>query len=1751
MSVEKKPAAAGQAAHGKSGDVYPLDRYTAQPKGEQQQDSPYYQSKAPSIELPKGGGALKGIDEKFTVNAVNGTSSLDVPLPLSPGRGGFSPALSLSYNSGGGNSEFGLGWGLSLPSIQRKTDKKLPRYDDANNSDVFLLAGAEDLVPALDANGIPLPETYAGNYRIRRFRPRIEGLFARIELIHNITKPGSWWRVTTRDNITTWYGLSAGSRLADPADPGRVFRWLPELVCDHKGNVQHYLYADEDLQDVGGPAERNHLNGAAPIANKYLKQVNYNNAVPWFSSNSNVYGPTPPDTGIGWTMQLVLDYGDHSSPSLLGADRPWNCRGDAFSDFHAGFEIRTYRRCRRAMMFHTFAELNDGLPTLVRSLELVYEHDSNPAGTLTEADYITTILQHGHSRTADGAYLTKSLPPITLTHQPLRWDTTLHSVSPKDAEHSPQGLTGPYQWTDLLGEGLPGILSEQASGWFYKRNLGEGHFTPAMPVSPKPSLRGLGQALQWQDLNADGSRQLVSRDRSLPGYFELNDDQQWEPFQPFPSNVNIDWNSPYTHLLDLDGDGRPDILLTREAAWTWYHNEGTDGIAPGGQSFTALDEERGPRLLLDNHVQRIFLADMNGDGLTDLVRISNGDICYWPNKGYGKFGAKVAMAGAPRFDNPDDYNPQHLTLADISGTGAPDLIYLGSNRCSAWINLAGNGWSEAYEINPLPGTDTYSKIAVLDFLGNGTGCIVWSSPLPQHAHAPIRYIDLMGGVKPYLMLSYENGMGKKVSLEYRSSSGFYLDDEKAGRPWASRLPFPVQCVSEIVTEDSVSETRYTQRYSYHHGYYDHEEREFRGFGRVDTIDTERAAYFQGPVLAGQQDLDQAPVLTLTWYHTGAWMREHSLLDQFGAEYFRFEHWDEARVIADIPSGLNPQELCEAHRALKGSPLRQEVYALDGSGQEHIPYTVTASAYGVKMLQAQAGNRHAVFYAYRQENVAFNCERNAADPRISHELSLAIDDYGNVLQSAQVVYGREHIPADLPAVVQAEQARMHIVVSELSYTDDKITTAQYRLRLPASAKSFEVTGITPAAALWTVDELAFEIALAPEIDFLATPGSGTKRLLSSVRTIYLANDGITPLALGKIDTLALPCEQYQLAFSPGFTASGGPFAGKVDAAKLAEGGYRDLDGNGSYWLPSGTAEYVDLSTGLGNPATSFYTPVFFVDPFGKKTKVEYKYWMLPWRVTDALGNVSQADAFEWRLLLPARMTDMNDNVSEILYDTLGMPAAMAVEGKVTVNAGVSTTEADNLDGIDLDDEATQAMFWSDPQAYAAALLGNATMRCIYDLNASPLAVAMIGRERHLNDGYRSPVLVRITYTDGLGRVAMHKVQADDDPLIGGERWTGSGKTVYNNKGKAVLQYEPYFSSTHFYDPAIQAAYAGVGPRLHYDPLGRAWKTEMPDGTLSYTAWDSWGQTAYDPVDALGTWFGPPGIARFVSRSTWYDARIALAAGSGERDAAEKAAIHADTPSKVHFDSLGRPFYTVQHNRTPDGAGGWTDQFIAGYETLDITGNRLEVTDGRGLKPLRYRYNLLKAPVFQHSIDGGDSYALLDVSGQPLYSWDAAGREFHFVYDDLRRPLKHWGDGRLLTNTIYGENVANDKALNLRGQVLASYDGAGKHYVEEYDFKGIPRRSYMRLLSNGQTADADWNVLNGTALVSDETFFTEVRSDALGRPRRMDSGRILGSGTTTTEHNITPNTYGTHDPPTTNKAETDTYTTETNHNAQPNH
>jgi len=1799
--------------------------------------------RAPSISLPKGGGAIRGMGEKFAANPVTGTGSMTIPIAVSPGRSGFGPQLSLSYDSGAGNGIFGFGWSLSLPSITRKTDKGLPKYQDAEESDVFILSGAEDLVPVLVEIGgqwqretLP-PRTVEGKtYHIQGYRPRIEGLFARIERWTNETDPkDSFWRSITKDNIATWYGKTAESRIADPADATRIFSWLICQSYDDQGNAIVYQYAEENSDGVDlSQAHEKNRTPSARSANRYLKRIHYGNRQPNRDAEWNATDPSflPHST---WMFEVVVDYGDHDLETPL-PDEPgkqWSVRNDPFSPYRAGFEVRTYRLCQRVLMFHHFpSEEGVGQDCLVRSTDFTYSYEKNPADSRNPIfSFLLSVTESGYKR-QPGGYLKKSLPPLEFEYTEPAIDETLHEIDSESLENLPYGLDGGhYQWVDLDGEGLSGVLTEQAEGWLYKRNLSPvntrqengretvaAHFAPIERVAQKPSLAAISSGRQQLlDLAGDGQVDLVELEGPTPGFYERTEDERWEAFVPFTSLPNLVWDNPNLKFVDLTGDGHADILISDDEVFCWHPSLAEAGFAPPERVRKALDEEKGPKLVLADGTQSIYLSDMSGDGLTDLVRIRNGEVCYWPNLGYGHFGAKVTMDNAPWFDRSELFDQRRIRLADIDGSGVTDILYLSHRGVQVYFNQSGNRWSAPTYLTGVPATDNVKSVTVVDLLGNGTACLVWSSPLSSDVRQPMRYLHLMGGQKPHLLVNTVNNLGAETHVQYAPSTKFYLADKLAGKPWITRLPFPVHVVERVETLDRISGNRFVTRYTYHHGYFDGPEREFRGFGMAEQFDTEQFSSLapiggEGGGEGEATNIDEAshvpPVLTRTWFHTGLYVgRDHvsnffaGLLNERDVgEYYREPGLTDAQarqLLLDdtvLPDGLTAEEEREACRALKGSMLRQEVYALDGTEEEQHPYTVAEQNFTVRLLQPRADNRHAVFLTHAREAFSYHYERNPADPRLSHALTLEVDDFGDVLKSAVVGYGRRQPDMTLPAEDQAKQTEVHITYTENSVTNAIEATDDYRTPLPCESRTYELTGLTLPAdqSRFTLAEMLSAGTGAASIDYEQSPTAGVlqKRLIEHVHTLYrpddlgaAQNDPLALLPLGTVEPLALPGESYKLAFTPGlldqvYVRSGQKLlpanpADVLEGGGPDRGGYVDLDGDANWWIPSG---HVFFSPGSADtPAQEFaharqrfFLPHRYRDPFhtsqlSTETVVNYDdHTLLVVETRDPLGNTVHAQN-DYRVLGPRLMTDPNGNRSEVAFDALGMVVSTAVKGKPGQNLG------DLLEDFHPDPPlAALQAFVADPRGQAASLLGKATTRIVYDLERYPRSgqppfAATLARETHFADpgGAQTKIQVSFSYSDGFGREIQKKIQAEggDAPQRGPDvtlpsgdvqpgalvhdangkpvqadtpqRWVGRGRTAFNNKGKPVRQYEPFFSATHLYEEEREMTDTGVSPILFYDPVERVVATLHPNHTWEKVVFDPWQQTTYDVNDTVtGNPKTDDDVKGFFTRlpdaeylPTWHEARKDGQLGPHAQAAAEKAADHADTPTVAHADSLGRTFLTIGHNRF-ERNGALIEEKYPARVVLDIEGNKRQVIDALNRIVMRYDYDVLGTIIHQINLEAGERWTLNDATGNPIRGFDSRGHGSRSEYDPLRRPLRTFVTGAdlddpartLLTGRmVYGEQHPAATALNLRGSVYLALDQAGAAFNEAHDFKGNRLVGSRRPAADYKHA-AEWAAvdaalppggvgqLDGAALqqalaplVEDETFTSRTVYDALSR------------------------------------------------------
>ena len=119
----------------------------------------------------------------------------------------------------------------------------------------------------------------------------------------------------------------------------------------------------------------------------------------------------------------------------------------------------------------------------------------------------------------------------------------------------------------------------------------------------------------------------------------------------------------------------------------------------------------------------------------------------------------------------------------------------------------------------------------------------------------MRYIDLMGGRKPHLLVYDDEQHGRsRRRFDYTASTEFYLQDRREGHPWVTRLPFPVHVIERVENRDLVSNTKLVSTYRIVTAIYDGVEREFRGFAYVEQRDAESVAGGIRPAAGRHQDL---------------------------------------------------------------------------------------------------------------------------------------------------------------------------------------------------------------------------------------------------------------------------------------------------------------------------------------------------------------------------------------------------------------------------------------------------------------------------------------------------------------------------------------------------------------------------------------------------------------------------------------------------------------------------------------------------------------------------------------------------------------------------------------------------------------------------------------------------------------------------------------------------------------------------------
>lgn len=1618
--------------------------------------------------------------------------------------------MSLAYNSAAGNGIFGIGWSLDIGVITRKTEKRSPNYD---GSDIYL-HGSEELVPATNAAS----RTEEG-YIIRAYHTRLVQAPMRIESWTSVADESDvHWRTISGDNVTKVYGRDDKSRLVDQTTTPqrRIFSWPLCESYDSHGNLMVLTYKEENSQGIDAAPEpiravEECRTDAVRKRMKHLKSIKYGNV----TVNRALEDWKVIKYSGDWMFEVVFDYGEHSKEfPTTKEDEPWELRKDSFSSYASGFELRCHRLCRRVLMFHHFPTKLDRDDCLTRSVSLTYNERES-------FSFLASFSQNGHLP-GDGSedIQTQSLPPYQFQYSSMtasssivaqRLDTTALIGLPGNADES-------IRWLDLNGEGLSGLLQEHKGGAMtYQRNEKCINRNSPQIFGPRNILRTLPsfdntKSHYFEDLDGDGIMQLVCLDSNEKiGGYHSRYRSGWKNFVPFMFIPTIDINDPTLMRIDLTGNGLLDLLYfdayTQQLIWheclgkLGFGSERRVSVSPGG-----------PQLVTGDSNCIVHLADMSGDGRTDIVHISATRISYWPNLGRGFFGDEVVMHNPPRLDVPFGIDSNRIMLADVDGSGTTDLLYFPvQGGIRMYFNLAGNGWSEANTITSFPAINPSTQVFASDLFGNGTSCICWTGPQANSlTKQNMFYLDLAAGLKPNLLTRYSNGFGASVDVSYRSSNWFYLVDEREGKPWTTKIGFPVNCVSQIDMTDSVTGNATSSRYAYHDGYFDGVEHEFRGFGMVERWD---AVEFKSGTA---ETFQKPPIHTKTWFHNG--YRDYALDHTYSQS-------------ANKPSEMfvysknEVIDLRDTMRALSGQILRQETYSDDTSSLAPIPFVITENSYLLSQVQTAGDGHPAAIRVSPRETIIQQMEREDTEKaRTSRRIILETNEFGDPVRVADIAFG-------LAGGTMVQQLETFVTLTYTQYTNAVVDEPHnFRRPLICEETNYALKGISTDGFLQTHQPFvpwlertirkAITVPTSNDATELKTP---YKIITSKSRHYQRAGDLTHRLKLGVLESFSVPDQSYNLVWTKELLQStyaehvGRP---AISNDVLRDGGYFGLGdtspdeqqnpADGCWWSPSDRLLFhEDPAKELASARSSFFTPLIRQDPFKNRSRTIYdKYWLTVCKKTDAVGNEITYD-HDYVSLKPAQVTDANDNRQIFQYDAFDDTACIGHLGKQDKSFANLKHKLKPL----LPEPDVQDFLQKPDIAKAKAMLGNLTTRTITDVNAwartsmgrfpRPAVQATITRDRYAND-YSAEDLqiqVRFDYLDGHGNLIQ---SCDFINQSEQEMWRFTPQVTIDNVGNRVQEFQPYFAKTHEFKGPTEIK--GSATTLLHDSLNRLVAVLSPDHAFTKTVIGSWSTTSFERgntvsiADAskdpdVGNLFAR--IPRNLHYPSWHSQHISTSSSPLEREAAAKSLIYANKPRVEHFDALHRPIATI----TDDGI-----RKLETRESYDSRGNLSTIIDQKGRVAESRVHDLLGRTVQVTYLDSGATWSLLACDDQIQYQWNARGTQTRMSYDALRRPvtervLEARGSDSLVRSIAYGESAKNAKSKNLRGQVFEVRDQAGVQTNVSYDRDYNCTQEQRQFCANYKTV-IDWTVQQD---LETDKYDTRYKFDAQGRLLSLRNGK----------------------------------------------
>ncbi|MFA6306294.1 MAG: FG-GAP-like repeat-containing protein [Patescibacteria group bacterium] len=582
------------------------------------------------------------------------------------------------------------------------------------------------------------------------------------------------WTATTKDGTVYKFGHATSTKQFDSATSTNIFKWMLEEVRDRNNNYIKYEY---------------------------------------YNDNGQIY------------PYKIIYTGNNTTDGIFEVEFLRESRDDAIKQHNSGFKVQTGYR-----IYEIKANINGAW---ARKYELDYITGDNDKKSLLDSITESGINEQNSTIT---------LPKDEFAYQAKTksWTHDDGYTIPTDIVKS-DGKDVGARFAEVNGDGLIDVITDP----YVYTNDGDGTGWTVtdynMPVySTNQYSNDLG--VRIADVNGDGLADILqSTESENKVYIKSGSDTGWI----YDSNYTIPedfifsgYKDAGVRLVDVNGDGLTDIIFARDnqtkkvyindgdgTGWTENNNYKIPGSHTSFVSYRG--EDMGVRLL-----------DANGDGLVDILRSINGTREVYINKGDGTGWFYAGIGGfALDFASNIGYD-NGVRFADVNGDGLIDMLRSYDGSYAVYINqgvLSGSWVLDAGYIIPVDfiGVNAYGRFdngaRLADVNGDGLDDILYSR------NGQTKKVYISDNHKADLLSQINHSKGAETKIYYKGSPG-YLDS--FGNILNPNLPIVMQTVKNIAVDDGLGNIA-TTTYEYQGGdyYYNSEyDNKLAGFNKIVKID---------------------------------------------------------------------------------------------------------------------------------------------------------------------------------------------------------------------------------------------------------------------------------------------------------------------------------------------------------------------------------------------------------------------------------------------------------------------------------------------------------------------------------------------------------------------------------------------------------------------------------------------------------------------------------------------------------------------------------------------------------------------------------------------------------------------------------------------------------------------------------------------------------------------------------------------------